>query len=137
MCSSDLSPPSKVNRKAKTAKTDNRFFSYRKQRIMTMPKHIPRAQQFFNKVVKQNGSKEKKYWFVLHYDHEQGLMRLIPLGAQGLLSGKREGRSRWKALVKFSDVNVQTVQPSKYEIVPAFMVTKTPMVELETWDIFE
>ena len=131
------SPPSKVNRKAKTAKTDNRFFSYRKQRIMTMPKHIPRAQQFFNKVVKQNGSKEKKYWFVLHYDHEQGLMRLIPLGAQGLLSGKREGRSRWKALVKFSDVNVQTVQPSKYEIVPAFMVTKTPMVELETWDIFE
>lgn len=131
------SPPSKVNRKAKTAKTDNRFFSFRKQRIMTMPKHIPRAQQFFNKVVKQNGSKENKYWFVLHYDHEQGLMRLIPLGVQGLLTGKREGRSRWKALVKFSDVNVQTVQPSKYEIVPAFMVTKTPMVELETWDIFE
>jgi len=64
-------------------------------------------------------------------------MRVIPLGVHGVLTGKREGRLRWKALVEFSDINVQTVQPAKYEIVQAFMVTKTPMVELETWDIVD
>jgi hypothetical protein len=130
-------PSTKLKCKVNSAKKDSRFFLLRKQRIMSMPKHIPKPQQFFNKVVKEKASTEKKYWFVLHYNHEQGFMRVIPLDAQGLLTGKRNGRPRWKALVEFSDVNVQTVQPAKYEIVPAFMVTKTPMVELETWDIFD
>ena len=134
----EISSCIKPNRKETTTKNkESRFFSFRKQRIMNMPKHVPREQQFFNKVVRVKGSEEKKYWFVLHYDHEQGFMRVIPLGVHGVLTGKREGRLRWKALVEFSDINVQTVQPAKYEIVQAFMVTKTPMVELETWDIVD
>jgi hypothetical protein len=131
---------------AKSAKSNSlsrefkpgRVKNVRKQRLISIPKTIPREQQFFNKVVKPKGSTSKDYYFVLHYDHDSASMRLAELKKQGLLTGKREGRTRYKVIFEGKDRStIKDVKPSGYEIVPSYIVTKTAMVDLETWDILE
>ena len=109
----------------------------RKQRILSIPKWIPKEKQFFNKVVKPKtlgSSSPKQYFFVLQYDPHVPTMKVVPLEEKGELGGKRSGRPRWKALGQECSLEVESAD---YSIVPAYMVTKTPNVASETWDILE
>lgn len=62
------------------------------------------------------------------------MIRIIPIVRQGELVGKREGRPRYKAVIE-NHARAPFVPISEYDIVPAYMVTKTPVVANETWDI--
>ena len=91
---------------------------------------------FYNKVVKSKNSKGNDiFYFVLHYDEAKNTIRIVPMEARGILSGKREGRPRFQCIIDSTDHNISTVSASDFVAVPAMMVMKTPIVAQEAWDI--
>merc|ERR1712232_1164718 len=88
---------------------------------------------FFNKVVQRKGE-EKKYYFVLYFDITEMILQLCPLYKQGIFTGKRSGRTRWK-IVQCNNQILHNERADMYEIISTQMVAKTPFVANETWDI--
>lgn len=105
--------------------------TFMKQKV----KSYPRTRlHYYNKVVKPKiGS--LLYYFVLHFDEKTEAIRIVPMQARGLLTGKREGRPRYQAIIGDSDANFLTVYAKDYQVVSSAMVMKTPVVALEAWDI--
>jgi hypothetical protein len=101
-------------------------------------KSYPRSRvHFYNRVVKRKGGTAEEWFFVLNYDEGKGRARIVPMVARGRLSGKREGRPRFQAVIENSDSNFTTVAVSEIELVRSAMVMKTPIVASEAWDIEE
>jgi hypothetical protein len=101
-------------------------------------KSYPRSRvHFYNRVVKRKGGTIAECFFVLNYDEAKGRARIVPMVARGKLSGKREGRPRFQAVIESSDSNFTTVAVSEIELVRSAMVMKTPIVASEAWDIEE
>jgi hypothetical protein len=101
-------------------------------------KSYPRSRvHFYNRVVKLKGGTAGECFFVLNYDEAKGRARIVPMIARGKLSGKREGRPRFQAVIENSDSNFTTVAVSEIELVRSAMVMKTPIVASEAWDIEE
>jgi hypothetical protein len=101
-------------------------------------KSYPRSRvHFYNRVVKRKGGTAGECFFVLNYDEAVGRARIVPMVARGRLSGKREGRPRFQAVIENSDSNFTTVAVSEIELVRSAMVMKTPIVASEAWDIEE
>jgi hypothetical protein len=101
-------------------------------------KSYPRSRvHFYNRVVKRKNGQEGEYFFVLNYDESKGKARIVPMVARGRLSGKREGRPRYQAIIGNTDSNFSTVAVSDIVLVPSAMVMKTPIVASEAWDIEE
>ena len=120
-----------------------------KQKIANMYRD-PKKTYYYNKVVTPKPDDKypykSKYYFVLDYQEDIKMIRLIPIYKTGTFKGKREGRDKWKANVlprKMSDdekkylksMDVITATCSKWDIVPSFMVTKCSSVAEESWDI--
>lgn len=106
----------------------------RKQKV----KAYPRCRvHYYNRVVRRKQNIPITYFFVLQYDEPRQLIQLIPLAAKGKLSGKREGRPRYQALVGTTDANWIVQRVEDYVVVKAAMVMKTPVVASEAWDIEE
>lgn len=105
-----------------------------KQKVKSYPRD---RIHFYNKVVRpKNGNKSDNY-FVLHYDEPKGTIRIIPMEARGVLSGKRAGRPRFQVKMENFNRDVRTVPCANYDIVDAFMVMKTPVVASEAWDVLD
>lgn len=85
--------------------------------------------------MKRKDSGVEKYYFVLQYDEETGLIKIVPMTAKGKLTGKREGRPRYQADIGDTDENFIVGPADDYVVVPASMVMKTPIVASEAWDI--
>ena len=98
-------------------------------------KSYPRSRvHYYNRVVKpKNGPRQ--YFFVLNYDEPTARIRIAPMTARGVLSGKREGRPRFQVIIEETDTNFITAATSDYQVVPATMVMKTPVVANEAWDV--
>jgi hypothetical protein len=123
-------PVSKPKESSKKHKAVNRS-TLMKQKV----KSYPRSRvHYYNKVVKPKIGK-RQYYFVLFFDEKTEIIRIVPMQARGLLTGKREGRPRYQALIGDTDINFLTVQAKDYQIVNSAMVMKTPVVALEAWDI--
>ena len=101
------------------------------------PSSYPRQSvHYYNRVVKPvNGPKH--YYLVMHYDEADRMMRIVPMKANGKLTGKSEGRPRYQVVLQETDTNIATVRADDYVIVPARMVMKTPLVANEAFDIEE
>eukprot|EP00521_Asterionellopsis_glacialis_P006045 CAMPEP_0195280628 /NCGR_PEP_ID=MMETSP0707-20130614/239_1 /TAXON_ID=33640 /ORGANISM="Asterionellopsis glacialis, Strain CCMP134" /LENGTH=822 /DNA_ID=CAMNT_0040339403 /DNA_START=314 /DNA_END=2782 /DNA_ORIENTATION=- len=111
--------------------------SIRKQKIAHSPKSTPSRTYYYNKVVKAKRHKSGsayKYHFVLNYNEEAEKIRIVPLIRKGVLTGKRQGRPRFKAAVSHTPLTASALD---YKVIPAYMVTKTAIVANETWDILE
>merc|ERR1712038_85655 len=123
----------------------------RKQKIANMYRD-PKKIYYYNKVVTPkkpdmaNGYIYKSmYYFVLNFEEDEKLIRIIPLFRKGTFKGKREGREKWKAnILARNDVDenkwlksmdVITAPASNWEIVDSYMVTKCSSVGEESWDI--
>jgi hypothetical protein len=122
----------------------------RKQKIANMYRD-PKKIYYYNKVVtpKPDVTDPNKYkslyYFVLHFDEDVRMIRIIPLYRRGTFKGKREGREKWKAIIlprKSEDekkwlksMDVITVPAANWNIVPSYMVTKCSSVGEESWDI--
>lgn len=122
----------------------------RKQKIANMYRD-PKKIYYYNKVVTPNpdstdASKYKsKYYFVLNFEEDVKLIRIIPLYRRGTFKGKREGREKWKATILprndadekkwLKSMDVITAPASNWNIVPSYMVTKCSSVGEESWDI--
>jgi len=122
---------------AASSTMNNKAKALRKQKVAHSPKSTPSKTYYYNKVVKAKRPKSNspcKYHFVLNYDEESEKIRIIPLIQQGLLTGQRQGRPRFKAAVHDKS---RTVSALDYKVIPAYMVTKTAIVANETWDILE
>lgn len=104
----------------------------RKQRADSYPRDRP---HYYNKVVRRKGSKSNQFYFVYHYDEQAATLRLIPLEVKGTLSGNREGRPRYRAVLGDTDRNFRTVASSSYEVMTAYAVMKSPWLVTEAWDI--
>jgi hypothetical protein len=134
-----VTPGAKKSAPKKTPVTLNplssRDKSLRKQKVLSVPRS-PNKIYYYNKVVTRKDGNRDEYFFVLHYDEGKSVIRIIPLVRQGELVGKREGRPRYKAVLT-NHTRAPTVRASDYDIVSAYMVTKTPLVANETWDILE
>lgn len=105
----------------------------RKQKV----KSYPRSRvHYYNRVVKPK-SGPTAYFFVVHYAEDVGQLRLAPMICRGRLTGKREGRPRYQCDIRETDANLPTVAVDDYDIVPATMVMKTPVVAHEAWDVEE
>ena len=105
-------------------------------------KSYPRSRlHYYNRVVKRKGNGVgsgdgiPEYYFVLQYCETTNALRLAPMAARGQLTGKREGRPRFQVVLEETDANFCTVAASDYEVVPATMVMKTPVVANEAWDV--
>ena len=104
-----------------------------KQKVRAYPRT---RVHFYNRVVKAKScGKAPQYYFVLQYDEESELIKIVPMEARGKLTGKREGRPRYQALIGDNDANFKVVKASDYQVVPATMVMKTPVVSQEAWDV--
>jgi hypothetical protein len=139
-----------VNKPIAQPKFVNAKSTLRKQKIANMYRD-PKKTYYYNKVVtpKQESSDrfqyKSKYYFVLNYEEDIKMVRLIPLYRRGTFKGKREGREKWKATVLgrteedekkyFKNMDVITAPSSKWEIVNSYMVTKCSSVAEESWDI--
>lgn len=130
---------SKKNTKSKAATPISSSSSTERPSSMKQKvKSYPRDRvHFFNKVVRPKGGRKSENYFVLHYDEPKGTIRIIPMEARGLLSGKRAGRPRFQAMMENYNRDVRTVHCKDYDIVDAFMVMKTPVVASEAWDILD
>merc|ERR1712232_729845 len=106
----------------------------KKQKAPPMPNRPVDKLNFFNKVVKRKGSSSKDYYYVLHFDMKGMCVKLCPLHEQGIFTGKRSGRTRWK-LNGNSKIFLDAAE--KFEIIATQMVAKTPFVVNETWDILD
>ncbi len=100
-------------------------------------KAYPRSRvHYYNRVVKSKlQTRDKKYYFVLQYDEPSNLIKIVPLSAKNILTGKREGRPRYQADIGDTDENFVVVRADDYDVVPAAMVMKTPIVAAEAWDV--
>jgi hypothetical protein len=100
-------------------------------------KAYPRSRvHYYNRVVKPKmETRDKKYYFVLQYDEPSNLIKIVPLSAKNILTGKREGRPRYQADIGDTDENFAVVRADDYDVVSAAMVMKTPMVAAEAWDV--
>lgn len=108
----------------------------RKSLMKQKVKSYPRSRvHYYNRVVKHNSKHPQKYYFVLHYDESEGAIIIVPMAPKGVLTGKREGRPRYQALLGDTDENIQEVNASDFQVVPATMVMKTPFVSQEAWDV--
>jgi len=123
----------------------------RKQKIMNMYRD-PKKVYFYNKVVTPKvieglaSPYKSTYYFVLNYEEDVKMIRLIPLYHIGTFKGKREGKAKWKAVVLgrdddldeikyYQSMGIITSPCSKWDIVPSQMVTKCASVADESWDI--
>lgn len=122
----------------------------RKQKIANMYRD-PKKTYYYNKVVtpksdNTNPNKYKsKYYFVLNFEEDVRMIRIIPLYRRGTFKGKREGREKWKAVILprksdddkkwYKSMDVITVPAVNWNIVPSYMVTKCSSVGEESWDI--
>jgi len=104
-----------------------------KQKVRSYPRS---RVHYFNRVVKPVNS-PAQYFFVLHYNESAGTIRIAPMEPRGKLTGKREGKPRYQVALEDTDVNFKTAKISEYEVVPATMVMKTPVIANEAWDIEE
>lgn len=118
-------------RKGKPIKIDKS--TLKKQKVRSYPRS---RVHYFNRVVKRKRG-SKQFYFVLHYDESKVTIKIVPMLARGLLTGKREGRPRYQAVVGPTDCNFLTAKASDFVVVPATMVMKTPIVAAEAWDIEE
>jgi len=122
---------------AATTTVNDKPTAIRKQKIAHSPKSTPSRTYYYNKVVKAKKHKSSsayKYHFVLNYNEEAEKIRIVPLIHKGVLTGKRQGRPRFKAAVSHTPLTAFALD---YKVVPAYMVTKTAIVANETWDILE
>lgn len=108
--------------------------NYMKQKVKSYPRD---RVHYYNKVVRPIKGNKSENFFVLHYDEARGTIRIIPMEARGVLSGKRAGRPRFQAIMENVERDMRTVPSSDYKIVDAFMVMKTPVVASEAWDILD
>ena len=123
--------PINPSNKPKKPKRIDRY-TLRKQRVQSYPRD---REHFYNKVVKPKRG-GKKYYFVLNYNEDHDLLRLVPIVAgKNKLTGQREGRPRYQCVVGDTDENFLTVNSSDYRIVPSTMVMKTPFIVQEAWDV--
>jgi len=123
----------------------------RKQKIANMYRD-PKKTYYYNKVVTpkkldttDSYAYKSRYYFVLNFEEDVKLIRVIPLFRKGTFKGKREGREKWKAnILAKNDVDenkwlksmdVITAPASNWEIVDSYMVTKCSSVGEESWDI--
>lgn len=104
----------------------------RKQKVKSHPRD---RVHFFNRVVRFKTGNKGKYFFVLEFDEETDRLCLVPMHAEGMLTGKREGRPRYQCVLGETDENFLIVGIDDCEIVKSAMVMKTPMVAIEAWDI--
>ena len=121
-------------------------------RKQIIPAHYrsPKKQYYYNKVVtpKKNlnkGGFKSSYYFVINFNAETLMVRVIPLFLRGTFKGKREGRPKWKANVLsrgdlsedayLKSMDVITSPCSQWEIIPSYAVTKCANVKQESWDI--
>ena len=104
----------------------------KKQKAPSLRRHLPKEQNFFNKVVKLKGAKDASFFFALHFDMEKMELEVLPMAKNGVLGGKRSGRPKWKVQVHSRRT---ALGAEKCEIVPSDMVSKTPFVANESWDI--
>lgn len=111
----------------------------------------PKKIYYYNKVVTPKLGKidhlahKSKYYFVLNFDEDVKLIRLIPLYRRGTFKGKREGREKWKAIILpkhdadenkwLKSMDVITTPASNWDIVASYMVTKCSSVGEESWDV--
>jgi len=132
--------PKSAPRKKKVASTSGAQkridrATLRKQKVKAYPRNRP---HFYNRVVKRIGKKGKKkeYFFVLNYSEEAEEMCLVPMSADGdIMMGKRQGRPRFQCVLGDTSENFVTVPCNEFEVVPATMIMKTPIVSQEAWDI--
>eukprot|EP00560_Eucampia_antarctica_P001124 CAMPEP_0197842892 /NCGR_PEP_ID=MMETSP1437-20131217/47003_1 /TAXON_ID=49252 ORGANISM="Eucampia antarctica, Strain CCMP1452" /NCGR_SAMPLE_ID=MMETSP1437 /ASSEMBLY_ACC=CAM_ASM_001096 /LENGTH=293 /DNA_ID=CAMNT_0043452841 /DNA_START=24 /DNA_END=905 /DNA_ORIENTATION=+ len=151
----DITPPlileSSVNYETKP-----KMFSLRKQKILSMYRD-PKKIYYYNKVVTPVNTSslsniKSNFYFVLNYDEENQIIRIIPLYTKGTFKGKREGCTKWKARVQerthpldpldvhgekmyFDSMDIITVPCADWKIVQASMVTKCAGVKEESWDL--
>lgn len=148
--------PSLISESSVNYETKPKLFSLRKQKILSMYRD-PRKIYYYNKVVTPvDGSSishiKSEFYFVLNYNEEKQLIRIIPLYTKGTFKGKREGRTKWKARVQerrnaldpldsqgekmyFDSMDIITVPCNEWKIVQASMVTKCAGVKEESWDL--
>jgi hypothetical protein len=73
---------------------------------------------------------------VLNYDETDHTLCLVPMAATGSLTGHHQGRPRYQAAVEDTTANfLRNVAADQYEVVPATMIMKTPVVANEAWDV--
>ena len=102
-----------------------------KQRV----KSYPRSKlHYYNRVVQKKGD-ASKFYFVLNYNESTDRIIIVPMEARGVLTGKREGKPRYQAVVGNSNENFIESKADKYNVVRSTMVMKTPIVAQEAWDI--
>jgi len=119
-----------------------------RKQIIPTGYRCPKNEYYYNKVVTPKSNRNiyrTKYFFVINFDVETSLIRLIPLFVNGVFKGKREGRPKWKANVLprleadeesyLKSMDVITSTSSEWKIVKAFAVTKCVSVQGESWDI--
>eukprot|EP01083_Nonionella_stella_P274570 932099_1 len=134
--------------KGPTPRSSNKTI-LRKQKIQNMYRD-PRKTYFYNKVVCPKSNTDtynykSRYYFVLNFEEDVKMVRLIPLYRRGTFKGKREGREKWKAIILprndldekkwLKSMDVITAPASKWDIVRSYMVTKCSSVGEESWDI--
>jgi hypothetical protein len=102
-------------------------------------KSYPRTRvHYYNRVVKPKTSTSSSptYYFVLNYDETDHTLCLVPMAATGSLTGHHQGRPRYQAAVEDTTANfLRNVAADQYEVVPATMIMKTPVVANEAWDV--
>lgn len=125
--SSDIS-----TKKQEDNKENSPDLSVKKQKVPPIPKRLAKEQHFFNRVVKLKGSRTCNYFYVLHFDVKKMVLEVIPMTQDGVLDGKRSGRPMWKAQVQKRS---SLLDADKFEIVRTQVVTKSPFVANERWDI--
>jgi len=136
------SSPPEAERGIGLGRSDGKPVPIKRTELMKQKvKSYPRSRvHYYNRVVKAKNApagKATQYYFVLHYSESSGMIRIAPMVPRGRLSGKHEGRPRYQVVVEDTDANFLTVPISGYQVVPASMIMKTPVVASEAWDVEE
>jgi hypothetical protein len=107
--------------------------SLKKQKVRSYPRS---RVHYFNRVVKAvKAGPSPTYYFVLHYDEDRKWIRIVPIEPKGSLTGKCEGRARYQAVLADTDENLISASINDFQVVPASMIMKTPLVSQEAWDV--
>jgi hypothetical protein len=132
--------PSADWKSSKTAATRIDKTDLFKQKV----KSYPRSRvHYYNRVVKPKDKASKStssptYYFVLNYNETDNTLCLVPMAATGSLTGRHQGRPRYQAVVGDTSANfLRNVAADQYEVVPATMIMKTPVVASEAWDVVD
>ena len=120
------------SKKHEDNKENSPALSVKKQKIPPIQTHLAKDQHFFNRVVKVKGTRKTNYFYVLDFDMKKMVLKVVPMTQDGVLDGKRSGRPRWKAQVHMRS---SIVDADNFEIVRTHVVTKSPCVANERWDI--